>query len=634
MNWDRMRQSPRRSGVTTSWLVLFLLCELVFGPIPSHGAEDNSSRTRLVVVLYPQNSDGSPGYFEVDQTLRKIFAAESKHPIKIYNEYLDISKPNSETALKLQINYLKQKYAGRRVDLVIAGLSTALDFALGHRDVFSNAPVVFCAVESREIQSLDLPPDVIGSPCQFDLEGTLELALGLHPNLKHVAVVAGNAPMDLRWEEEARRIFYPYRDRLDFTYLTGLTMEDLENKVAALPPKSMIYYLHVFQDGAGTILIPANVVERLSKHANAPIYSHVNTYVGRGIVGGRVFQFSTEGENAARLGLRILDGEKPEDLGIQKPSETAAMFDDRQLQRFEIDPALLPPGSIVQFQDLSFWERFRWRILGISMFMILQAILIFGLLFQRVKWRRVENRFRQAIEDLKTSQHQLRQLSVRLIEVQEQERRRIARELHDDFNQTLALLAVKLDMLRQKPPRSQGELEIKLNELSSQVRDLSSALHELSHELHPLKLEQLGLVTSIQSLCKEVFQNHSLKIEFHAEQTSISVPPEIALCLYRIVQESLRNIIKHSGAKEAKIRMTADKNEFRLEIADRGNGFDTARLGKQGGLGFISMQERLRLVGGVMFINSQPFQGTTIQIRVPLLSSESRQKPTPQSGKI
>jgi signal transduction histidine kinase len=177
-------------------------------------------------------------------------------------------------------------------------------------------------------------------------------------------------------------------------------------------------------------------------------------------------------------------------------------------------------------------------------------------------------------------------------------------------------------------------LQEKLNELSSQVRDLSSALHELSHELHPLKLEQLGLVTSIQSLCKEVFENHSLKIEFLAEPTSFSVPPEIALCLYRIVQESLRNIIKHSGAKEATICMTSKEDELHLEITDCGKGFDTTRLGNQGGLGFISMNERLRLVGGELSVDSQPFQGTTLRVRVPRHSPESQQKSPSQSGKM
>jgi signal transduction histidine kinase len=584
--------------------------------------EAHPDRNRLIVVVYPQNSDGSPGNFEVDQAIRKTIAAKSPVPVEIYNEYLDVALPGRENVLPLQKDYLKQKYAGRHVDLVIAGLSSALDFVLENRDIFPNAPVVFCAVDEREIQSRTLPPDVIGIPCRFELEETLNLARTLHPDLEHVVVVAGKGKMDLEWAERAKTIFGPYQGRLKFTSLTGLSLEDLERKVANLPARSMIYYLHVFQDGAGKALIPATVLESLAAHANAPIYSHVNTYVGRGIVGGRVFLFSKEGENTANIGLRILAGETPESIGIGDASASVDLFDARELERWEIDPALLPSGSIIEFQDPSFWERFKWHILGVCLLLFLQAALIFGLLFQRVHLKSAENRSRQAILDLETSESQLRQLSNRLIEAQEQERRRVARELHDDFSQSLALLAVRLDMLRQHFPKTNAESEAKFEELTAQVRELSSALHELSHELHPLKLEQLGLETSVRSLCQEISANHSLRIQFVSRSLPRGIPSETALCLYRIVQESLRNVLKHSRAQEATIDMTAESGRISLMVKDGGVGFDTTLLGSQEGLGFISMRERLRLIDGEIEIASAPAQGTKIQVRVPLTLSE------------
>ena len=740
MKRDPLPQGPHKTLFTTRSCSLFLLsAPLLFG-LGVEASAQNPNRAWLVVVVYPQNSDGSPGNFQIDQGIRKTFAAQSAHPIEIYNEYLDVSQSKDASLQKLQRDYLTRKYAGRRVDLVIAGLSPALDFVIRNREVFPKAPVVFCAVDEGEVQCRELPPDVIGHPCRFELEETLKLALKLHPNLEHVAVVAGKAAMDLQWEANAKEIFEPYKGRLDFAYLTGLKMEDLEDEVATLPPRSIIYYLHVFQDGTGRTPIPSHVLDRLAEHANAPIYSHVNTYVGRGIVGGRVFQFSTEGEIAAALGLRILAGEKPKDIGIQAASRSVAVFDARQLNRWNIDPSLLPPESIVQFQEPNYWERYQWQILGVSALLILQGALIFGLLFQRVHWKNAENRFRlavesapygmvmvntdgkivlanpqleklfgyapaevvgrpveilvpemfreshsqdrkaffqapeirlmgvgreitgrrkdgtvfaveiglsplktkkglcvlasvvditerqQAIENLRTSKRQLRQLTNRLIEAQEQERRRIARELHDDFNQNLALLSVKLDLLRQSVPKLNGDVGVKFDEISAQVRDLSSALHQLSHELHPLKLEQLGLETSIRSLCRELSGHHPLNIEFVARQVPRSIPSEIALCLYRIVQESLRNILKHSGSREAHIDLVANNGEIRLEIADSGSGFDMRLLETQGGLGFISMRERLGLVGGEIEIESNPCQGTKIHVRVPFPSSEMRTK--------
>jgi PAS domain S-box-containing protein len=225
---------------------------------------------------------------------------------------------------------------------------------------------------------------------------------------------------------------------------------------------------------------------------------------------------------------------------------------------------------------------------------------------------------RQAEEGLRTSQRQLRQLSGRLIGAQETERRRIARELHDDFNQSLALLSVEMDILRRKLPESAEELGPRVEELCARVRQLSSSIHELSHELHPLKLEQLGLVAAIRGLCKEMSESHDLAIEFIADGVPDGVSADTALCLYRVVQESLRNVIKHSRAKDACVTLSGTVNEICLRIVDNGAGFDARSVVGRGGLGLISMRERLRLVGGKIAIDAHAARGTQIDVRVPL----------------
>ncbi len=704
-------------GATTSWVK------------GADNSEPDSARRRLVVVLYPHNSDGSPGNRLVDQSIRATFAEDSSKPIDVYNEYLDFAQV-SQADQRLQRGYLKRKYQNRNVDLVIAGLSPALDFALANRDVFSNAPIVFCAVDSREIESRQLPLDVVGIPSRYDLEETLQLALRLHPDTENVAVVSGSASMDVYWEQQAKRLFSTYENRLKFTYLAGLTQEDLLDRVSSLPEKTIIYYLHVFQDRSGRIYVPSQVLKALAQRATAPIYGHVDTYVGRGAVGGRVFRFQSEGEATARLGLRILAGERPEEIGIQDSSNNVELFDWRQLKRWNVDPEKLPAESIILFREPTFWELYNRQVIGIGSLVIVQTVLIVGLLVQRQRWKRAENRFRQAVEaapngmlmvngegiivltnpsleklfgytrsellgqpvemlvpemrraqhvedrrsffqapdvrimgvgreiagvhkngaviavevglsplrtndglfvlasvidvterrralaDLQTTKQELRRLSERLITAQEKERRRIARELHDDFNQNLALLAVKLDLLRQHPPDSE-ELEVRLDALSVQIRDISTSLHELSHELHPLKLEQLGLVTSIRGLCNEISESHNLTVDFQARDVPNSLPSETALCLYRIVQESLRNVVRHSGAQEVRIRLADWEDEIQLQVEDGGVGFDPNAAGAQAGLGFVSMRERLRLVGGEISVHSQPRCGTTINVRVP-----------------
>jgi signal transduction histidine kinase len=223
-------------------------------------------------------------------------------------------------------------------------------------------------------------------------------------------------------------------------------------------------------------------------------------------------------------------------------------------------------------------------------------------------------RFEMALRD---GQAELRELTGKLLQAQETERRRIARELHDDLNQSLALLAVELDMLSQKPPQSASQMTERVQGLSAQVRQLSSSVHELSHQLHPAKLEQLGLVTALTGLCKDLSHGRSLIIALKHRDVPEALPNDVALCLYRITQESLHNVIKHSGAQHAAVELSGYADSISLRIVDDGTGFDAASLHSNGGLGLVSMRERLRLVRGELTIDS-PSAGTRIEVRVPL----------------
>jgi signal transduction histidine kinase len=212
-------------------------------------------------------------------------------------------------------------------------------------------------------------------------------------------------------------------------------------------------------------------------------------------------------------------------------------------------------------------------------------------------------------------------LTGRLIQAQETERRRIARELHDDFGQSLAFLSVGLDLVGQRPPASAAQLGEQMQELSAQVKQLSSSVHQLSHRLHPSKLEQLGLVTAVRGLCKELSQVHALPIDFAEHQVPASLPEETVLCLYRVAQEALRNVVKHSGARSAGVELSASETALCLSVTDDGSGFAPAALDGKGGLGLVSMRERLHLIGGTITIDSGPKIGTRIDVRAPLTAT-------------
>jgi signal transduction histidine kinase len=602
------------------WIAPLLALLYCGPPAPAAGAEN----TRRVLVLYP-TAEGQPGSVLFDQGLRSAFKTSSAGHVELYNEYLDSARFPDDQHQRQLAHYLRQKYAGLKIDVVVPGLAPALDFALKYRDeIFPGVPIVFGAIDQRELEGRELGSGVVGLPMRMDLVPTLELALRLHPNTRRVVVITGAAKMDAFWEAEARQSFRGYEGKLELVYLAGLPMNDLLREVSALPDGSIVLYLHVMRDGSGDAFTPTEVAERVAAVANAPVYGHIDSYLGRGIVGGSLLSFEAEGKNAALLASLVLAGERPENIRVPRASENAFMFDWRQLRRWGISEADLPPGSVVRFRQPTFWDVYRWHIIGVISLCVIEALLICGLWLQRVYRRRAETGLRE-------SQRELRALTGRLLQAQETERRRIARELHDDLNQSLALLAVELDLLGQAPPESAAGLGGRLHDLSARVKQLSSDVHDLSHNLHPSKLEQLGLVAGVRGLCNEQAQAHGLEVEFAHKQMPPSIPDDTVLCLYRIAQEALHNVIKHSGARHARVELTGSEDGVSLRVVDDGIGFDPPAVDGDWGLGLASMRERLRLVGGTIVIDSRPSAGTRIDVHVPLCAAG--QGPNAQPGK-
>jgi PAS domain S-box-containing protein len=223
------------------------------------------------------------------------------------------------------------------------------------------------------------------------------------------------------------------------------------------------------------------------------------------------------------------------------------------------------------------------------------------------------------ISERKRAEETLKFLGSRLIAAQEEERKRIARELHDDLNQRMAVLSIELEQLSQKIEKSFG-LRKRIHKLQLQVQEISSDIHRLSYKLHPSKLDHLGLAAAVKSLCDELSLTHTGKLKVHFHQTGVpaDLPIDVTLCLFRIAQETLRNCVKHSGAEFVQVILEKTEHRIRLSISDNGCGFDTHSELMEKGLGFISMQERLRLVGGEISICSQPLRGTRINVWVPL----------------
>jgi len=210
----------------------------------------------------------------------------------------------------------------------------------------------------------------------------------------------------------------------------------------------------------------------------------------------------------------------------------------------------------------------------------------------------------------------LQLLTGRLLQAQEEERRRIARELHDGLNQQLALFAIELGLLARRVPREASALTVEILNLRQRAEDLSKDLRQITHQLHPAVLEHLGLISALRSLCDEITRSSGVRVWFRMEQEMGQVRPEISICLYRITQEALRNICRHSGAGEAWVSIGRSQSSIQLSIIDKGVGFvrDATRTT---GLGLVSMEERVLIVRGQIQIKSSPEDGTAIRIQVP-----------------
>lgn len=232
--------------------------------------------------------------------------------------------------------------------------------------------------------------------------------------------------------------------------------------------------------------------------------------------------------------------------------------------------------------------------------------------------KRAEQALRASEQALRRNEAELRRLAGKLIVAQEEERRRLARELHDDLTQTLAALALEIANLRAKASPSDPQVAVGLNSIEGTVHRLADSIHDMSRLLHPSILDDLGLAAAIRAECERFAVRESIKVEFETTELPEELPPDCALTLYRVTQEALHNIAKHASAGSASIRLDADNERIALTVSDSGRGFEVDEARGRAGLGLVSMSERVRLIGGILAVDSEPGGGTSVTVRAPV----------------
>jgi signal transduction histidine kinase len=219
----------------------------------------------------------------------------------------------------------------------------------------------------------------------------------------------------------------------------------------------------------------------------------------------------------------------------------------------------------------------------------------------------------------KEAEQALLTINRRLIEAQEQERARIARDLHDDINQRLAMLAVEIEQLQQNSPELH-EIRSALTAFRERIVEISTEVQLISHQLHLPQLEYVSILAAMGTFCREFAGRQKVEIDFTHDDIPSPVPHDISLCLFRVLQEALHNAKKHSQVRHFEVILGYSLDQLHLTVTDHGTGFDTQAALSRGGLGLISMRERVRVVDGTFAIDSKPMHGTTIHVCVPLAS--------------
>ena len=577
---------------TMCWLVAAALALVCFA-LTSHAQE------RKQVLIVTELGLSHPGMAVVTNQIHSALNLDQRFQEEVYTESLDAADL-SEDALRERRDSLLQKYRNKKLDVVVlVGPSAIRAFAEPSNMIYPDVPIVFCCTVPGQVDPQDIESRSTGSWFQLDPAKTLDAALRLLPETRQLFVIAGQSIYDRGVIALVKAGLNSYGTRLDVTYLIDLPMNELQERLRHLPSRSIVLYLSFFKDARGrAFLNAAEALPMVTAASSAPVFGISDTYLGHGIVGGFVVSSEAQGNIAARDTLEILGGRPPQDIPILH-GPSFYQFDWRELRRWNLDPSELPPGTAILFRQPTLWERHK---------------LHFGLLLIFVSFLIIYLRLRRKFDQDHKAKEQLGGM---LIGAQEKERSRLAAEIHDDFSQRLALLALGLGNVEEKIGTSPGEAAQLVHDLLNSASEIGADLHTLSHRLHSSTLEALGLVPGVSALCKEFAAQQGIEIAFVPDKISRSVHPDVALCLFRIVQEGLRNLKKHSGASKAQVSLRRAGDKLVVSVSDEGAGFDLRQLGAREGLGIRSMQERAHVLGGRFEIHSEPGKGTRIEARVP-----------------
>jgi len=342
------------------------------------------------VLVITQSSPASGGAIAMFAAFGSNSNVNSTSRITVYTEHLDLNRFPSPQHRQLVRSYFRDKYRETPIGVVVVDGTLGLDLVLSWRgEMWSEVPIVFYGVDEVSAAQLNLPPNVTGFVAHQTFRGMLDAARALVPGLKRVALV-GDPPERDAYRRNYRQEIATLAAEVEFIDLTGRAVTEVKERVAVLPNDAVVFYTAIFVDGAGVVYTPQRALRAISEVTSRPIVIDVESQLGYGAVGGFLFSLSSAAQEAARLAMRIIDGENASQIPVAKIDLNKPIFDGRELKRWNISEDRLPPGSDVRYRPQSLWDQYRWQLSVTIAIVLLQTAMIFWLLFERQRRHHAE----------------------------------------------------------------------------------------------------------------------------------------------------------------------------------------------------------------------------------------------------
>jgi signal transduction histidine kinase len=604
---------------------------LFFAGMLFHAAANAAvPEAKRVMILHSFGNDFRP-WGQYARTIRSELTRQSQWMLDIQDHSLVTARWSDENPEAPFVEYLSALYAKHRPDIIICIGAPAANFVQRHRSrLFPAVPILMTAVEERRIRLESLTENDTVVAVKHDFVGSFNTILRLLPETKNIVVINGVSPNEKYWLGEMQKEAGPLGDRVRFLWFQDTPYETILKKAASLPPDSAIFWHLMNVDAAGVVYEGDTGLKQLYAVANAPIFSYDDGFFGQEIVGGPMHSVSAGSRNAAAVAVRILGGEKAGDIKTPPSGYETPKFDWRQLRRWSIAESRLPPGSQVYFREPSAWETYRWQVATVSSIVLLQAMLIAGLLYERGRRRLAEVEARRRMAEL---------AHVNRYSMAGELTTSIAHELNQPLGSIL-VNAESAQLLLNAPSPNMAELKEIISDIRRDdqragevIRRLRSLLKRAPFEVRQIDLnrvvdESLDLVSGLAH-ARAVTVESALNAEPLPVQGDRIQLQQVLLNLILNATDAMAALDK--SQRKVTVRTARDSDTAQVEVVDNGPGvlagsdeiFEPFYTTKPNGMGMgLSIARTIvEAHEGEISTENRAGRGTVFRIRLPLAPS-------------